>query len=163
MDVHCNNHDLVDNSITTIMKTHLQKDCLSLTALLTFTDGRYIGAILDRNGLRPGRFYVTKDNYVYMSSEVGVTDLKSENVIQKVRIINWNICASIASNLNLFNYASRQRVISLDRNRQLSLCHSLLQKSFQNMIHEVRPISVHCIASGSAYMFLAEAALWDNL
>ncbi|XP_052242063.1 uncharacterized protein LOC127852221 isoform X2 [Dreissena polymorpha] len=55
-------------------------------ALLTFTDGRYIGAILDRNGLRPSRFYVTKDNYVYMSSEVGVTDLKSENVIQKGRL-----------------------------------------------------------------------------
>ncbi|XP_053398015.1 uncharacterized protein LOC123552518 isoform X2 [Mercenaria mercenaria] len=55
-------------------------------ALLTFTDGRYIGAILDRNGLRPSRFYVTKDNHMYMSSEVGVTDCKNSDVIQKGRL-----------------------------------------------------------------------------
>lgn len=53
-------------------------------ALLTFTDGRYIGAILDRNGLRPSRYYVTRDNFMYMSSEVGVTDRKPEEIIQKV-------------------------------------------------------------------------------
>ena len=40
-------------------------------ALLSFTDGRYIGATLDRNGLRPGRFYITKDGRVVMGSEVG--------------------------------------------------------------------------------------------
>jgi hypothetical protein len=39
-------------------------------ALLSFTDGRYIGATLDRNGLRPGRYYVTKDGRVIMGSEV---------------------------------------------------------------------------------------------
>ncbi|KAL4232715.1 hypothetical protein ACF0H5_007403 [Mactra antiquata] len=55
-------------------------------ALLTFTDGRYIGAILDRNGLRPSRFYVTKDNHLYMSSEVGVTDCRNCDVIQKGRL-----------------------------------------------------------------------------
>ena len=55
-----------------------------VTALLTFSDGRYIGAILDRNGLRPSRFYVTKNNHMYMSSEVGVTDLENCEVIQKV-------------------------------------------------------------------------------
>ena len=55
-----------------------------LPALLTFTDGRYIGAILDRNGLRPSRFYVTNDRFMYMSSEVGVTDREHKDVIQKV-------------------------------------------------------------------------------
>lgn len=55
-------------------------------ALLTFTDGRYIGAILDRNGLRPSRFYVTNDNFMYMSSEVGVTDRQPNEVIQKGRL-----------------------------------------------------------------------------
>lgn len=39
-------------------------------ALISFTDGRYIGAILDRNGLRPSRFYITKDNILVMASEV---------------------------------------------------------------------------------------------
>lgn len=43
-----------------------------------------MGAILDRNGLRPSRFYVTKDNVMYMASEVGVIDLPSADVVQKV-------------------------------------------------------------------------------
>ncbi|KAL5009527.1 hypothetical protein ScPMuIL_011832 [Solemya velum] len=55
-------------------------------ALLTFTDGRYIGAILDRNGLRPSRFYVTKSNHMYMASEVGVADIPPADVVQKGRL-----------------------------------------------------------------------------
>lgn len=55
-------------------------------ALLTFTDGRYIGAVLDRNGLRPSRFYLTNDNYMVMASEVGVLDIKPENIILKDRL-----------------------------------------------------------------------------
>ncbi len=39
-------------------------------ALVSFTDGRYLGATLDRNGLRPGRYYVTKGGRVIMASEV---------------------------------------------------------------------------------------------
>ena len=55
-------------------------------ALLTFSDGRYVGAILDRNGLRPSRFYVTKDNVMVMASEVGVFDVNPEEVVQKDRL-----------------------------------------------------------------------------
>ncbi|WP_373055800.1 glutamate synthase large subunit [Zunongwangia sp. H14] len=49
-------------------------------ASIPFTDGNYIGALLDRNGLRPSRYTVTKDGYVVMSSETGVIDIKPENV-----------------------------------------------------------------------------------
>lgn len=55
-------------------------------ALVSFTDGRYIGAVLDRNGLRPSRFYVTKDNILVMASEVGVYDVHPENVVLKSRL-----------------------------------------------------------------------------
>nr|XP_027206472.1 putative glutamate synthase [NADPH] [Penaeus vannamei] len=55
-------------------------------ALMTFTDGRYIGAILDRNGLRPSRYYVTKDRVLVMASEVGVYDTEPENILQKGRL-----------------------------------------------------------------------------
>lgn len=55
-------------------------------ALLTFSDGRYVGAILDRNGLRPSRYYVTKDNIMVMASEVGVFDIAPEEVVQKGRL-----------------------------------------------------------------------------
>ena len=49
-------------------------------ASIPFTDGNYIGAVLDRNGLRPSRYSVTKDGYVIMSSETGVLDIAPENI-----------------------------------------------------------------------------------
>jgi len=50
------------------------------------TDGRFLGATLDRNGLRPGRYYVTHDQRVIMASEVGVVDIAPENVARKGRL-----------------------------------------------------------------------------
>ncbi|NOY48014.1 MAG: glutamate synthase subunit alpha, partial [Chlorobi bacterium] len=49
-------------------------------ASVPFTDGNYIGAVLDRNGLRPSRYSVTKDGYVIMSSEIGVIEIDPKNV-----------------------------------------------------------------------------------
>lgn len=49
-------------------------------ASIPFTDGSYIGALLDRNGLRPSRYTVTKDDYVIMSSETGVLEIDPKNV-----------------------------------------------------------------------------------
>lgn len=55
-------------------------------ASIAFTDGKVIGAVLDRNGLRPSRYYVTKDDFVVMASEVGVLDIPPENVRIKERL-----------------------------------------------------------------------------
>ena len=56
-------------------------------AMVAFTDGRYIGATLDRNGLRPSRYYVTKDDIVIASSEIGVCpDIPDEDVKIKHRL-----------------------------------------------------------------------------
>ncbi len=55
-------------------------------ASIAFTDGVQIGAVLDRNGLRPSRYYVTKDGLVIMASEAGVLDTPPENVLQKGRL-----------------------------------------------------------------------------
>jgi glutamate synthase (NADPH/NADH) large chain len=55
-------------------------------ASISFTDGHYIGATLDRNGLRPSRYYVTKDDRVIMASEVGVLDVKPDNILLKGRL-----------------------------------------------------------------------------
>ncbi|MGH7409601.1 MAG: glutamate synthase large subunit, partial [Candidatus Methylomirabilis sp.] len=55
-------------------------------ASIAFTDGTVIGAVLDRNGLRPSRYYVTKDGLVVMASEVGVLDIPPENVLLKERL-----------------------------------------------------------------------------
>jgi glutamate synthase (ferredoxin) len=55
-------------------------------ASIAFTDGTLIGAVLDRNGLRPSRYYVTTDDMVVMASEVGVLDLAAEDVVVKERL-----------------------------------------------------------------------------
>ena len=55
-------------------------------ASISFTDGHYIGAVLDRNGLRPSRYYVTHDDRVIMASEVGVLEVDPANVRQKGRL-----------------------------------------------------------------------------
>ena len=55
-------------------------------ASIPFTDGKFIGALLDRNGLRPSRYSVTKDGYVVMSSETGVLDIAPENIERHGRL-----------------------------------------------------------------------------
>ncbi len=55
-------------------------------AAMAFTDGRVIGAMLDRNGLRPGRYVVTNDDVVVLASEAGVVDVDASNVRQKGRL-----------------------------------------------------------------------------
>lgn len=55
-------------------------------AAVAFTDGKVIGAVLDRNGLRPARYYVTTDDQIVMASEVGVLDIDPEKVAYKERL-----------------------------------------------------------------------------
>jgi glutamate synthase (ferredoxin) len=55
-------------------------------ASIAFTDGRKIGAILDRNGLRPSRYYVTTDDLVIMASEAGVLEIPPEQIVRKGRL-----------------------------------------------------------------------------
>jgi glutamate synthase (NADPH/NADH) large chain len=55
-------------------------------ACVTFTDGHHVGAVLDRNGLRPSRFWVTDDGLVVLASEVGVLDFPAEKIVRKGRL-----------------------------------------------------------------------------
>ncbi len=55
-------------------------------AALAFTDGRYVGALLDRNGLRPARYTVTRDGLVVLASETGVLDLAPERILSHGRL-----------------------------------------------------------------------------
>ena len=55
-------------------------------AALVFTDGRYIGATLDRNGLRPCRYTVTRDGYIVLASETGVIDFAAERILRRGRL-----------------------------------------------------------------------------
>ena len=55
-------------------------------AMIAFTDGRQVGAVLDRNGLRPSRYYLTRDDVLVLASEVGVLDIPAEDVVRKGRL-----------------------------------------------------------------------------
>ncbi len=55
-------------------------------ASILFSDGEIMGAVLDRNGLRPSRYYITKDGFLILSSEVGVVDLDPANIVKKDRL-----------------------------------------------------------------------------
>ena len=55
-------------------------------AAVLFTDGDMVGAVLDRNGLRPSRYYVTKDGRLILASEVGVLDIPAEEIVRKDRL-----------------------------------------------------------------------------
>ncbi len=55
-------------------------------ACITFFDGRYVGAVVDRNGLRPSRYYLTKDGLVVLASEFGVVDIDPKDIVKKDRI-----------------------------------------------------------------------------
>lgn len=55
-------------------------------AAILFSDGDIMGAVLDRNGLRPARYYVTTDNKLILSSEVGVLDIPPEKIVKKSRL-----------------------------------------------------------------------------
>ncbi|MFU0826815.1 MAG: Ferredoxin-dependent glutamate synthase 1 [Lachnoclostridium sp.] len=55
-------------------------------ASILFSDGDLMGAVLDRNGLRPSRYYITEDDYLILSSEVGVLDIPVEKVVKKDRL-----------------------------------------------------------------------------
>jgi glutamate synthase domain-containing protein 2/glutamate synthase domain-containing protein 1/glutamate synthase domain-containing protein 3 len=80
-------NDLMDKDLKAFYEYHA---CLMEPwdgpASIAFTNGQLIGAVLDRNGLRPSRYYVTKDDLVVMASEVGVLPIKPENVAKKWRL-----------------------------------------------------------------------------
>jgi glutamate synthase (NADPH/NADH) large chain len=58
-------------------------------AAVIFTDGTLVGATLDRNGLRPGRFVVTEDGFIILASEIGVANIPAEKIVRKGREEDW--------------------------------------------------------------------------
>ncbi|WP_269854415.1 glutamate synthase large subunit [Streptomyces sp. RPT161] len=81
------NHDSMDPARRAFYQYHsTMMEPWDGPACVTFTDGTLVGAVLDRNGLRPGRYWVTDDGLVVLSSEVGVLDIAPEKVVRKGRL-----------------------------------------------------------------------------
>jgi glutamate synthase (ferredoxin) len=81
------NHDGMDPHLKAFYQYHSSlMEPWDGPASIAFTDGKRIGAVLDRNGLRPSRYYVTKDDLVIMASEAGVLDVPPQDVVRKGRL-----------------------------------------------------------------------------
>ncbi len=81
------NHDLMDPAKQAFYRFHASlMEPWDGPANVCFTDGTVIGAVLDRNGLRPGRFWVTSDGLVVLGSEAGVLDIPADKIVRKGRL-----------------------------------------------------------------------------
>ena len=81
------NHDTMDSQKRAFYRFHASMmEPWDGPACVSFTDGTVIGAVLDRNGLRPSRFWVTDDDLVVLASEVGVVDIDQAKVVRKGRL-----------------------------------------------------------------------------
>lgn len=80
-------HETMDDNLRAFYEYH---SCLMEPwdgpASIAFTDGKIVGATLDRNGLRPSRYYVTQDDIVVLASEAGVLSFPPENIVKKERL-----------------------------------------------------------------------------
>jgi glutamate synthase (ferredoxin) len=80
-------------------------------ALLSFSDGKVVGASLDRNGLRPARYCITKDGYIYVGSEAGVVDLPASEIIEKGRLgPGQTIVVDLETKEILHNWEIKERI-----------------------------------------------------
>ena len=96
-------------------------------AAMAFSDGVVIGGVLDRNGLRPSRYYVTKDDKVVMASEVGVMDIKPENVKYKGRLEPGKM---------LLIDTEAQRIISDEElKKRVSIAHPYAEWNERHIVH----------------------------
>ncbi len=96
-------------------------------ASIAFTDGVSVGAMLDRNGLRPSRYYVTKDDLVIMASEVGVLDVPPERVLEKQRLKPGRM---------FLVDTKEQRIISDEElKQQIASAHPYRQWLDDNLVH----------------------------
>ena len=81
------NHESMDPDLKAFYQYHSSlMEPWDGPASIAFTDGKRIGAVLDRNGLRPSRYYVTRDDLVIMASEAGVLDVPAQDVVRKGRL-----------------------------------------------------------------------------
>jgi glutamate synthase (ferredoxin) len=79
--------------------------------MLVFSDGKKVGATLDRNGLRPARYIITRDGYIVVASEAGVVDIPEVDILEKGRLgPGQMIAVDLETNEVLKNWEIKQRI-----------------------------------------------------
>lgn len=109
-------------------------------ALLVFSDGKIVGAGLDRNGLRPARYSITQDGYIVVSSEAGVVDLPETEIVEKGRLAPGQMIAVDLQNHEILkNWDIKQRIAQkypygewIKQNRQEIKSETFSEKALLN-------------------------------
>jgi len=108
-------------------------------AAVSFTDGRYIGCVLDRNGLRPAKYIVTKDRRLIISSEYGVVDIEDENIIERGRLQSGEMIGldlkygTILKNDEINEYLKSSKPYAEWLNEQMVYLQEYVEKPFDNL------------------------------
>lgn len=111
-------------------------------ALVVFTDGKTVGATLDRNGLRPARYIITKNGFISLSSEVGVFDIDPAHIVKKGRLGPGQIlCVDIINDLFLDNFIVKQSIASkfpyrkwINEHQQVLVKQDYLESFYDNLL-----------------------------
>ncbi|MCL1468846.1 glutamate synthase-related protein [Argonema galeatum] len=120
-------------------------------ALLVFADGKKVGATLDRNGLRPARYTITRDGYIVVASEAGVVDIPEADILEKGRLgPGQTIAVDLENGEILKNWEIKQRIAKeLPYGEWLKLRHSLaVQPETETPAMEANTLLRHQTAFG---------------
>jgi glutamate synthase (NADPH/NADH) large chain len=110
------NHDEMDTARKAFYRFHSAlMEPWDGPACVAFTDGTVIGAVLDRNGLRPGRYWVTRDGMVVLASEVGVLEIDPADVVRKGRLQPGRIFLADTGSRRLLEDADVKAVLATGR------------------------------------------------
>jgi len=124
-------------------------------ALLVFSDGKTVGATLDRNGLRPARYVITKDDYLVVSSEAGVVNLPEKDIVEKGRLAPGQMIAvDLKKNQILKNWSLKQHIAQQKPYTELLKQRVTLTK--QEYISENPPQADTLLAAQTAFGYTAE-------
>ena len=108
-------------------------------AAVSFTDGRYIGCVLDRNGLRPSKYIVTKDRRLIISSEYGVVDVEDDEIVERGRLQSGEMIGldlkygTILKNSEIDEYLKSSQPYAEWLNERMVYLQEYVEKPFDNL------------------------------
>ncbi len=107
-------------------------------AAVSLTDGRYIGCVLDRNGLRPAKYIITKDDRIIISSEYGVLDTDEDNILERGRLQSGEMIGvdlkfgKILKNSEIDNYLKSTNTYAEWLNKNMTYLQEYIELPFSN-------------------------------
>jgi len=108
-------------------------------AAVSLTDGRYIACVLDRNGLRPAKYIITKDERIIISSEYGVLDINEDEILEQGRLQSGQMIGldlkynKILKNKDIDNYIKNSKPYGAWLNEKLTYLQEFAEMPFENM------------------------------